>query len=173
MKWDCDALLDPDERKWSPVYRRSAVNPFPELDLELLIFMATPGFLPMHFTRLFGWSVPVPTRVWEQVRAGVLDPYRVQGQVNATSVTVDDGLALLDRLCGGWAIFPYWCSKAVVGLSLAQVRDRWDLSYHAANRLRSGAGWGLGGVWLGQTGGWEKIGSLNRSKNVVDYQRVR
>lgn len=150
MQFDC-GCLDPDPIRFRNQRYIRAVDGW--RDDELMVFLATPGLLPEHFQAFFGWS-PARRR---RVRALDLSGYRDRGRANAATITIEDGLRMMELVLefGSNRIVPYWSYLAICELPVQDVAERLRMSRARVFHLRKIPYWGLGGVFLGLwTRGW-------------------
>lgn len=95
MLYDCDALhLNERTEKWRILnaLQVPVVRHFPDLLMELAIFMHTPGLFDYHVAHMMGWDLnnklPKARRICPKP-----DPLHVRN--NANSITTRDGHAML------------------------------------------------------------------------------
>lgn len=91
MQFDCD-MLEPDRVRFhSRPYIRAASG---YVDEELMVLLATPGFLPAHFRAFFGWSASRVVRARKLDRSQYLD----HGFANAATITIENGLRMVELI---------------------------------------------------------------------------
>ena len=117
------------------------------LDPEFLTLIATPGFLPSHFASIFAWSRNVKTAVRCIDRSAWLEA----GLSNASSITVEDGLRIMELVLAGGRkpIVPYWSLLAFREYTTRELADRFLVRKFEVLQWKSVTYWGLGGVWTG------------------------
>lgn len=150
MLWHCDVLSE--DRYQSPKFLGCLTNPGAVMPDELLRFMATPGFLPLHFRLFFGWNRGRTSQIVQTSRAE-REHFAADGRQNAGSITVSDGIALAVLLLKGKEtsrpILPYWSIVSIRELGLKEASRVLEVPYQRVRTWASSDLWGLGGSWEG------------------------
>lgn len=103
---------------------------------ELAVFMATPGFLPVHFDYFFGWVSRAQKANSKEIANHFGDVTELANR-NAASITKFDGLEMLALLLERAPRFskpmPFWVSMALREADLKVVASKLRVR---AERLR-------------------------------------